>query len=261
MAAFPVRSLPRLGPALAERIAAGGFPAALERPNPKRRAAWYRDFVETIVQRDVRNLAQIASLDVLPRLLELAAGQTARLLNISDLAAPFQMGRATIRDYATLLERVFLMEELPPWHSNRLNRLIKTPKLHLGDVGLACSLLGLDAAGLWKDRPLLGQLLETFVYQELHRQADWSESPVKFFHFRDRDGVEVDVVLERSALDLVGVEIKASGTVTSADFRGLRKLKEATGERFKAGVVLYDGEACAGFGEGLYAVPIRMLWE
>lgn len=259
--AFPVRTLPRLGRDLAERIASGGFPAALTRATPNRRSAWYRNFIETIIQRDVRDLARIASMEALPRLLELAAGQTAHLLNISDLAAPFQMGRATIRDYATLLERVFLMEELQPWHSNRLNRLIKTPKLHLGDSGLVCSLLGLDAEGLWKERALLGQVLETFVYQELRRQADWGELPTRFFHFRDRDGVEVDVVIERGPAELAGIEVKASATVTPGDFRGLRKLKEAAGQRFKAGVVLYDGEACAGFGDGLYAVPIRMLWE
>jgi len=153
------------------------------------------------------------------------------------------------------------MEELQPWHSNRLSRSVKTPKLHLADVGLTCSLLGVDAAGLWKDRALLGQVLETFAYQELHRQADWGETPTRFFHFRDRDGLEVDIVIERGPLDLAGIEVKASATITPADFRGLRKLKEAAGPRFKAGVVLYDGEACVGFGDGLYAVPIRMLWE
>ena len=258
---FPVRNLPRLGPELAERIASGGFPAALARPASNRRSAWYHDFVETIIQRDVRDLARIGSLDALARLLELAAGRTAHLLNISDLAAPFQMARPTIREYTTLLERLFLLEELQPWHCNRLNRLIKTPKLHMGDSGLACSLLGLGAEGLWKDRALLGQLLETFVYQELHRQVDWGRVTDRFFHFRDRDGVEVDIVVERGPLELAGIEVKASATVTPADFKGLRKLKDATGQRFKAGVVLYDGEACAGFGDGMYAVPIRMLWE
>ena len=112
-----------------------------------------------------------------------------------------------------------------------------------------------------RDRALFGQLLETFVYQELHRQADWHETPTRFFHFRDRDGVEVDVVIERGPLDLVGIEVKASATVTPADFKGLRKLKEAAGSRFKGGAILYDGEACAGFGDGLYAVPIRLLWD
>lgn len=258
---FQTRHYGRLGRDLAARIAAGGYPAALARATPRRRATWYRDFIETLVQRDVRDLARIASLDALPRLLALAAGQTARLLNVSDLAAPFQLSRPTIKDYVTLLERVFLLEELRPWHSNRLSRLIKTPKLHLGDTGVACALLGLDAEALWQDRSTLGQLLETFVFQELRRQASWRDDDIRFHHFRDKDGAEVDLVLERGGRELVGVEVKAAATVTAADFRGLRKLRDAAGKRFAVGVVLYDGEASVGFGEGLFAVPIRALWE
>jgi predicted AAA+ superfamily ATPase len=258
---FRFSSGPRLAAELPERIAGGGYPAALARSTPGRRAAWYRDYIEAIVQRDVRDLARISSLDILPRLLSLAAGQTARLVNISDLAGPFQLSRPTIRDYVTVLERVFLLDILPPWHSNRLNRLIKTPKLHVGDTGLACALLGVDAGDLAADRTLLGQLLETFVYQELVRQASWRDEPIRFFHFRDKDGAEVDVVLERKARELAGVEVKAAATVTTSDFRGLRKLQTAAGSRFKAGVVLYDGETTASFGEGMYAVPLRRLWE
>lgn len=258
---FKARAYGRLGSELAERIAAGGYPAALTRATPRRRASWYRDYVETLVQRDVRDLARIASLDALPRLLALAAGQTARLLNVSELAAPFQLSRPTIKDYVTLLERVFLLEQLPPWHSNRLSRLIKTPKLHLGDTGAACALLGLDAESLSADRGILGQLLETFVFQELRRQASWRDDDIRFRHYRDKDGAEVDLVLERGGRALAGVEVKAAATVTAADFRGLRKLREAAGKRFVVGVVLYDGEASLGFGEGLFAVPIRALWE
>lgn len=258
---FKARPQARLGKALAERIASGGYPAALVRALPRRRTAWYRDYVETLVQRDVRDLARISALDALPRLLSLAAGQTARLLNVADLAAPFQLSRPTIRDYLTLLERVFLLEELPPWHSNRLSRLIKTPKLHLGDTGLACALLGVDADSLPADRPLLGQLLETFVFQELRRQASWREESISFYHFRDKDGVEVDMVLEGAGQRLAGIEVKAAATVTTADFRGLRKLRDGIGDRFAGGVVLYDGEATASFGDGLFAVPIRSLWE
>ena len=258
---FKTRQTERLAGQLAERIAAGGYPAALARPTERRRATWYRDYLEALVQRDVRDLARISALDALPRLLSLAAAQTARLLNVADLAAPFQLSRPTIRDYVTLLERVFLLETLPPWHSNRLSRLVKTPKLHLGDSGLACALLGVDAASLAADRPLLGQLLETFVFQELRRQASWRDEPIGFFHFRDKDGAEVDIVLERGAHELVGVEVKASATVTVADFRGMRKLREAAGKRFAAGVVLYDGEITASFGDGFFAVPFRALWE
>jgi hypothetical protein len=259
--AFKTRRTARLVGELADRVVAGGYPAALARPAGRRRAAWYRDYLDAIVQRDVRDLARISALDTLPRLLALAAGQTARLLNVSELSGPFSVSRPTIRDYVTLLERVFLLEELPPWHRNRLSRLVKTPKLHVGDTGLACSLLGVDAAALNADRTLLGQLLETFVFQELRRQASWYADPLSFFHFRDKDGVEVDIVIERGARGVAGVEVKASATVREADFRGLRKLKEAAGRGFAGGVVLYDGETTASFGDGLFAVPIRALWE
>ena len=258
---FKTRQTDRLASQLAEKIVAGGYPAALARPTERRRATWYRDYLDALVQRDVRDLARISSLDILPRLLTLAASQTARLLNVADLSSPFQVSRPTIRDYVTLLERVFLVDSLAPWHSNRLSRLIKTPKLHVGDTGLACALLGINAAALASDRPLLGQLLETFAFQELRRQASWYGESVVFFHYRDKDGAEVDIVIERGARALAGIEIKASATVTGADFRGLRKLKEASGKRFVAGVVLYDGEACASFGDGMYAVPLRTLWE
>jgi predicted AAA+ superfamily ATPase len=258
---FRMRRHERLGADLAARVVAGGYPAALARGSTGRRAAWYRDYVDTLVQRDVRDLARISALDALPRLLQLAAGQTARLINVAAMAAPFQLSRPTIRDYVTLLERVFLLESLPPWHTNRLSRLIKTPKLHLGDAGVAAALLGADAPALLKDRAMLGQLLETFVFQELRRLASWHETPVAFYHFRDKDGAEVDLVLERGASELAGIEVKASATVTAADFRGLHKLKNAAGKRFVAGVVLYDGENTVGFGEAFYAVPIRMLWE
>jgi len=258
---FKVHHWERLAGELPERVASGGYPAALANSPGRRRAKWYADYLDTLVQRDVRELARIGSLDALPRLLALAAAQTARLLNVADLAAPFQLSRPTIRDYITLLARVFLLEQLPPWSSNRLSRLVKTPKLHVGDTGLACALLTADVAGLKANRNLFGQLLETFVFQEIKRQASWHEGPFSFFHFRDRDGFEVDMVIERGILSIAGVEVKAAATVTSADFRGLRKLKEAAGKRFAGGVVLYDGEMSAGFGERLYAVPIRALWE
>lgn len=258
---FKARQSERLGRELAERMSAGGYPAALARPAGRRRTTWYRDYLDALVQRDVRDLARISSPDVMPRLLALAATHTARLFNVTALGAPFHLSRPTIRDYLTLLERLFLIDVLPPWHTNRLSRLVKTPKIHVGDTGLACSLLGIGAEGLAADRALLGQLLETFVFQELRRQASWHEQGSSFFHYRDKDGAEVDVVVERGARAVAGVEVKASATVNEADFRGLRKLREASGQRFAAGVVLYDGETTASFGNGMVALPIRALWE
>jgi predicted AAA+ superfamily ATPase len=250
----------RAGEDLAARIATGGFPAAAARRTPGRRAQWYADYVESLVQRDVRDLARIASLHVLPRLLKLAASQTARLLNITDLAGPFQLSRPTIRDYVTLLERVFVIEELQPWHGNRLSRLIKTPKLHVADTGLACALLGLGPRDLWSDRETFGQLLETFVYGELRRQASALDEPIEFAHFRDKDGLEVDIVLEHSGAKVSGVEVKSASSVNAADLRGLRRLKDVVGTRFACGVILYDGDVTVAFADDLFAVPITELW-
>jgi len=195
-----------------------------------------------------------------PQRLQTAA-QTARLFNVAAIAAPFQLSRPTIRDYLALFERVFLIELLPPWHSNRISRLVKSPKLQVGDSGLAAALLGADSDSVVEDRALFGQLLETFIFQELNRQASWRDDAPDLFHFRDRDGAEVDIVIERGARHVAGVEVKAAATVTESDFRGLRKLAQATGGRFVRGVVLYDGQTVLRFGDRLQAVPIRLLWE
>lgn len=245
---------------LARRIADGGYPAALLRRAPARRRAWYRDYLETQLQRDVRDLTRLRSLDTLPKLLRLAATHTGQLINVADLAAPFELTRQTIHEHVTLLERLFLVERLPSWHVNPMNRLVKRPKLHVCDTGVACALLGLDSARLDADRRALGAMLETFVLQELRRQAGWRPDPIELFHFRDRDDFEVDIVLEGDGV-IAGVEVKAAATVHASDFRGLRKLQSAAGKRFGAGVVLYDGSATIDFGGGLFAVPVRRLWE
>ncbi len=195
---------------------------------------------------------------MLPRLLSMAAGQTGRLFNAAGLGSPFALSAPTIREYLTLLEQVFLIEQLQPWHSNRLSRLIKTPKLHLADTGLACALLGVTSEALWQDKALLGQLLETFIYQELRKYADWHEQQLRFYHFRNKDKVEVDIIIEQG-LKIAGVEIKAAATVTLGDFKRLKKLKDAVGEQFVAGVVFYDGESVLPFGERLFAVPVGVL--
>lgn len=252
------RKLKRLGEALPEIICQGGYPAAIARRTEKRRADWYRDYAQALIQRDIQDLANIRNLGSLPKLLTLSAGQTARLFNATELAAPFSLSRPTIREYLTLLEQIFLIEQLEPWHDNRLSRLIKTPKLHLADTGLACALLGVSSKDLWQDKALLGQMLETFVYQELRKQADWHEQALQLCHYRDKDKIEVDIIIEKGR-QLAGIEVKASATVTQNDFKALKKLKETTGKRFTAGVVFYDGDTILPFGDRLFAVPVSLL--
>lgn len=256
--ALPHGQYARLGEALAEILVHGGYPAVLARNSERRRQKWYSDYANSLIQRDIRQLSRIQNLDILPRLLTLAAGQTARLFQVSELAAPFQLSRPTIREYLTLLQHIFLLEELPPWHNNHLKRVIKTPKLHLADTGLAAALLAVNSRSLWQNRGLLGQLLETFVYQELRKQGDWYDYPLSFSHYRDKDGVEVDIVMEQGER-VAGVEVKAAATVTQADFKGLRKLQQACGARFTRGAVFYDGDSLLSFGDDLFAVPLRLL--
>ena len=258
---FRSRVVERLGPELVDRMAAGGYPAALARREPDRRAAWYRDYIDSEIQQDVLDLSRIRSLDTLPRLLAVASSHTARLLNVSQLASPFELDRETIHSHIVLLENIFLLQRLQPWFTNRLSRLVKRPKLHMGDTGVACALLGMGAADIQGDRNLFGSLLETFVLQELQRQASAREDRLAFYYFRDREGYEVDIVIERGIRAVAGVEVKAAASVTDHDFRGLRKLREAAGDRFVHGVVLYDGTATIPFGDRFHAVPIRSLWE
>ena len=196
----------------------------------------------------------------MPALLKTVAARTAGLHNLSDLASPLRLSRQSIAKYVSLLENVFLVERLSPWSADGHDRLVKTPKLHVADTGLGCTLLGLDEDGLAADRSYLGRMLETFVYKELRRQASREPYPTSFFHYRDKDSVEVDIFLERGPISIAGVEAKAAA-VRNSDFRGLRKLAKLAGDRFAAGVVLYDSETTVKWSERLYAAPIRRLWE
>ena len=135
------------------------------------------------------------------------------------------------------------------------------PKLHLTDTGVACALTGLTKSALVDDKGRLGRFVETFVVQELQRQASGHEWRHSFSHYRNRDGVEVDLVIERDAATLAGVEIKAAETIKKNDFKGLRLLKNAAGNRFKSGVILYNGDRILPFGDNLYAVPLEFLWS
>ena len=249
-----------LGSNLADRIVAGGYPPALAIPVDRIRSSWYNSYVVSLVQNDISGQVKVHSPESLPSLLTAVAGLSAQLFNSSSIASQLQMNRNTIRHYLSLLERHFLIKRLPPWYSNRMKRIIKTPKIHIGDTGLACSLLNIDANDLQMDRNLLGQLVESFVFQELRRQASSSNKPYKFYHFRDRYGVEADMIIELGGSKLAGIEIKAGASIISSDFKALRKIKAAHEDRFTFGALLYDGELCASFGDGMFAVPIRMLW-
>lgn len=250
----------RLGKELAARLVAGGFPEPLQRATAVRRRAWYDNYIDTMIQRDIRELAHIRHVDIIPKLLRLLANHTGQLLNVSELAKAFQLSRHTIDGYVALLRQVFLVDFLSPWFSNRNKRLVKTPKIHMLDTGLACALMQLNQPQIEQQPTVFGQVLESFVYGELRKQASWHSESMEFYHYRDKDQYEVDMVMENSAGRFVGIEVKAAASIGESDFRGLRRFQRQTGKRFAAGVVLYDGRQVLSLGEGLFAAPLSVLW-
>ncbi len=249
------------GPSLVNRVLHGGYPEALATTTDDRRAAWFSAYVTTLLARDVRELARIDTMTDLPRLVSLVAARPMALLNYAELSRSTGLPQTTLKRYMALLQAVFLVRTLPPWHGNLGKRLVKTPKILFTDAGVAAHLMGVDRARLTADRSLLGGLLETFVTMELTKQLGWSTVTPAMYHFRSHAGDEVDIVLEQRSGVLAGIEVKSAATVTEADFKGLRALSEATGHKFHRGVVLYTGREVVPFGPRLFAVPIESLWH
>ena len=251
---------PMIGDDLVQAVLTGGYPEMLRRGDPKRRQTWARDYVRAIVQRDVREVAEVERLDQMPRLIQVLAHHSGQLTNFTQIGSQVGFDDKTTRRYVGILEQLFLVRRIEPWFRNQLKRLVKTPKLHFLDSGLLGSLVGATAERIARDRSILGSLLETFVFSEVLKQASWLDENCALYHYRDKDQDEVDLVIEVGSGALVGVEVKASATVNAGDFKGLRKLAGASGDNFKLGVVLYDGERLVPFGDRLLAAPISCLW-
>ena len=249
-----------VGDDLAEIVLAGGYPEALTRFGWRRRQDWHLDYIEAIIQRDVRDIARIEQLSAMPRLLRILAEHSGQLVNYSGFGAAIAMNHVTTRKYMGIFENLFLVHALPPWYANVLKRVTKSPKLHFLDSGLLAALRAITPDRLRRDRTPFGAILETFAFGELLKLASWSDDRYTFSHFRDKERNEVDIVIEDGRGRIVGVEVKASATVSKKDFSGLRRLATACGDRFALGLVLYDHEQTVPFGERLYAVPISTLW-
>jgi predicted AAA+ superfamily ATPase len=243
------------------RIVSGGYPSVLARPS-RSRQRWYRSYVRTVTERDVREISGVQSVASVRRLLAVLAARTAQEFNLAHAARDLDLPRTTVAGYLPLLESLYMAQRLPAWSRNLRQRVAHHPKLHLVDTGLAASLVGADAEALVRPgHPALGPLLETFVAGEIRRQATWSETEVDLFHFRDHNGPEVDLVLEASDGRVAGIEVKASSTVEGRDFRGLDMLHERLADRFVMGVVLHLGERVLSFGDRRVAMPLSALWS
>jgi predicted AAA+ superfamily ATPase len=245
----------------AERVVRGGYPEAVARSTTRRRQHFLDSYVGDLIARDVSRLAEIERITEMRALIRVLATRSGQLLVRETLGKGLGLSASTTHRYLSLLEEVFLIKRVPAWSRNLSNRAVSTPKLAFVDSGIAANLLGVDARGLIRPNTVFGPLLEGFVLMELARQLTWAEERVELFHYRTKDKVEVDAVLENRRGQVVGIEVKASSTVRPDDFRGLRHLADRLGDDFVAGVVLHTGAQTIPFGDRMRAMPLGALWE
>lgn len=241
-------------------VCRGGFPEPITR-TPNRARQWHRQYINAIIQRDVKDIAAIRDEAEMLRLFEMLAHRTANLVNITSLANELQMRRETVEKYITILERLYLIRRLPAWHKNETNRLIKTPKIHLVDSGLTATFCNLQASDWNNFSTDFGALLETFVVQQLTTQATWLDDDLRFSHYRDKDQVEVDIVIEQGK-KIWGVEVKKAASIQPKDGAGLNRLAALAGSQFQGGILLYGGNNTLPLAiKNCFAVPIDALWK
>lgn len=246
---------------LFESVLLGGYPLAVARQSAARRDAWFQSYVMTMLQRDIRDFANIADATAVPRLLSVVAARVGALLNFADLSRTVALPQTTLKRYFALLEATFLVQLLRPWSSNLGKRIIQAPKVHLNDSGLLAHLLAATFDRVKTDGTLAGTLLENFAVMELRKQATWSATQPEIFYWRTASGQEVDVVLEDRAGRVAGVEIKAAATLASNDVRGLQALANTVGKNWARGVVLYTGAEVVPFSSNIHGIPINRIWS
>lgn len=245
----------------ADRVVRGGLPEAVARTVSRRRERFLDEYVQNLIDREVRELAEIERMPQLRTLVRLLAARTGQVVVAGSLENELGISRPTVARYLHLLEEVFLVRRVPGWSRNLGTRATSASKLIFVDSGVAANLLAMDAHALRRPGAPFGPLLEGFVGAELARQLTWSVERAELYHYRDRNKVEVDFVLENRRGQVVAIEVKAASTVRTEDFRGLRHLATQLGDDLRLGVVLYTGESTLPFGPKLCAVPVSALWS
>ncbi len=246
--------------AFAEIVAEGGYPEPRRR-SPRGRARWFANYITTTLERDIYDIADLHRDEQLPRLLASLATRSAQPANWTAIARELGLTDKTVATYTGLLEAIFLIQRIPAWRPSFLQRVLHAPKIFITDTGLLCHLLGADANRVATDERLTGLALETFIGMEVLKQAELADDPPSVSHYRDRDGSEVDLVLETRDGRIAALEVKATQSVSTADLRGIRKIRAHAKDNFTAGIVLYTGENTVHLDERTWAVPLQGLWQ
>lgn len=225
------------------------------------RTVWFDSYITTILQRDVKQIADLEKSSVLPHLLRVLATRVGGLMNDSDISREVGLNSVIGKSYRNILKLMFLTFDVKPWYRNIGKRLVKAPKGYLLDTLMACHLLDYDLEDVAKTKPMLfGSLVENFVATELLKQLSNSDIKAELYHFRTNDGKEVDFIIEKPDGKVFAIEVKKSELVTQEDFKGIRQFQDLTSDDFMGGVVLYTGKEAVPFGKNLWAVPISVLW-
>jgi len=247
---------------IAERLVRGGLPEAVQLSTERARRAFFADYVRTISQRDITELSRMTQRVDFSKVLRLVAARTACELNTSDLANDAQLGAETMRRYLPLLEAVYMYWRLPAWSVNLAAKVVQRPKVHLIDPGLAAALLGVSADMMaTPGHPAAGQLLETMVACELAKQITWAADSYHMFHWRSREGREIDIIIERADGMIAAIEVKAAVDVNAHDLRHLTWMRERLGDRWAGGALLHIADRARRWGKGLVSLPINALWQ
>ena len=248
-----------------ERVCRGGYPEVATLTHDPRHD-WYDSYVETVIERDIIALGDLRRRALLPILLEWVAASTASELNLQAASSRLGVDRATLASYLAWMETVFLVHRLPSWSRNPSARPVRRPKIHITDTGLAAGLMGLNADALTvPTAPATGPLVETFVVNEIARSLSSSARRLRLYHYRDHQGYEVDLVIERADGAVVAVEIKATSSPSVDHLRQAGHLRDrldsVSPSAFRAGILLHTGDQQFTVGDRLHLRPISTLWQ
>lgn len=251
---------------LVDLILAGGYPEIVTQSlGDKGRRAWFDEYVAEVVSREaLRPMADLRLETELRKVLRLLCARPASELVIAELAADAQLARPTVSSYVALLEALFLVVELPAWATRATSKAKRHSKIVIRDTGLAANVarVGEAAFGLNSDGRIAGALFETFVINEIAKQSAWNRRTVDLAHYRDRDGREIDLIVEdRHSGQVVGIEAKLTATPDVRHARHLATLRDRIGDPFALGLVVHSGDQILPLGERLWAVPVSTLWR
>lgn len=239
----------------------GGYPEAIARQATASRQRWSDSYVEQLLTRDAELADGGRDPERLGRYLEAVAANTAGVVEDKRLYDAAGVTRVTASAYEQLLRNLYVVDAVPAWSSNRLQRLVSQPKRYLIDPGLAAAVLRVDVADVLRDGDVLGRLLDTFVAAQLRAEAEVSERRPQLFHLRDPGGRhEVDLLADLGARGVVAMEVKASAAPTASMAKHLRWLRDRLGDQFLCGIVFHTGPASFELDEGVVALPISAIW-